>query len=199
MGEIIKTIEAVINNETVNAVNARELWTFLEVKTQFKDWIVRRINEYGFAEGEDFCCSNLSRKNRQGGHNRKEYIITLDMAKELAMVENNDKGRQARQYFIEVEKNARKIAGAINQQIAAVIPIIRENERLKMQYDFAKNFLPHGNPGDLNENGEPKTRFRRGYYTAGKGRSITALIERAETPNLFDAVELKKLDGVFGK
>jgi len=87
----------------IQTVNARELHTFLEVGTAFKDWIARRVSEYDFSEGTDFC-SFLSESD--GGRPAKEYAISLDMAKELAMVERTDKGKQARQYFIECERRA---------------------------------------------------------------------------------------------
>ena len=189
MNELITITKATINNEEVNAVNARELWEKLEVKTQFKDWMPRRIEEFGFEEGKDFS-SILSKSH---GRPSKEYIISLDMAKELAMVENNEQGRRIRRYFIEVEKNARKFSEAVAAQVSAMIPVIRENERLRFQLDFARHFLPQGKHGELNEQGVPKTQFRRGYYTSGKGKSITALIERAEQPGLFDEIELRQI------
>lgn len=89
------------HNTLIQAVNARELHHFLQVQTAFKDWIARRISEYGFLEGVDFC-SILSEST--GGRPAKEYAITLDMAKELSMVERNEQGKQARRYFIECEK-----------------------------------------------------------------------------------------------
>lgn len=189
MDEIINITRTTINEEEVNAVNARELHEKLGVKTQFKDWMPRRIEEFGFEEGKDFS-SILSKSH---GRPSKEYIISIDMAKELAMVENNERGREIRRYFIEVEKNARKFSDAVSAQVSAMIPVIRENERLRLQLNFARNFLPLGNPGELNEQGVPKTQFRRGYYTSGKGKSITALIERIEQPGLFDEIELQKL------
>lgn len=93
------------SGEAVFLVDGRLLHAFLEVGCTFPTWIVRRIQEYGFIENQDFiiCFSNL-RSNHRGGHNRKDYHLTLDMAKELAMVERNDKGRQARRYFIECER-----------------------------------------------------------------------------------------------
>lgn len=189
MEEIINITRAAINNEEVNAVNARDLWKKLGSGQEFANWIKGRICEYGFEEGKDFLI-NLSKSH---GRPSKEYIISLDMAKELAMVENNEQGRKVRQYFIEVEKNARKIADEVNTQIAALIPVIRENERLRFQLDFARHFLPLGQPGELNEQGVPKKQYRRGYYTSGKGKSVTALIERYDQPGLFDEVELKKI------
>ncbi|WP_288513937.1 antA/AntB antirepressor family protein [uncultured Victivallis sp.] len=194
MNELINITTTTINNEEVNAVNARELHEKLEVKTQFKDWMPRRIEEFGFEEGRDFTVlKNEHGRNVSGKFSSKEYIISLDMAKELAMVENNEQGRRIRRYFIEVEKNARKFSEAVAAQVSAMIPVIRENERLRFQLDFARHFLPQGKPGELNEQGVPKTQFRRGYYTSGKGKSITALIERAEQPGLFDEIELRQI------
>lgn len=189
MNELITITKATINNEEVNAVNARDLWKTLEIETKFNTWMPRRIEEYEFEEGRDFV-TNLSKSH---GRPSKEYIISLDMAKELAMVENNEQGRRIRRYFIEVEKNARKFSEAVAAQVSAMIPVIRENERLRFQLDFARHFLPQGKPGELNEQGHPKNQFRRGYYTSGKGKSITALIERAEQPGLFDEIELRQI------
>lgn len=189
MNELITITKATINNEEVNAVNARDLHEKLEIETKFNTWMPRRIEEYEFEEGRDFV-TNLSKSH---GRPSKEYIISLDMAKELAMVENNEQGRRIRRYFIEVEKNARKFSEAVAAQVSAMIPVIRENERLRFQLDFARHFLPQGKPGELNEQGHPKNQFRRGYYTSGKGKSITALIERAEQPGLFDEIELRQI------
>ena len=91
--------------ETIQTVNARELHKGLEVSTQFKDWIARRIAEYSFIEGKDFC-SFLSESS--GGRPSKEYAVSIDMAKELAMVERTPKGRDARQYFIECERRIKQ-------------------------------------------------------------------------------------------
>ena len=107
MNELINITKATINDEKVNAVNARELWQKLGVKTQFNHWIGRRIKDYGFEDGVDFTVV----KNGHGVNGQfqpTEYIISLDMAKELAMVENNEQGRKIRRYFIEVEKQYRK-------------------------------------------------------------------------------------------
>ncbi len=81
-------------------VSARELHNFLEVKTAFKDWFPR-MTEYGFQEGEDFC-SFLSEST--GGRPAQDAQLTIDMAKELCMIQRNEKGKQARQYFLDIEK-----------------------------------------------------------------------------------------------
>ncbi|MCX8566858.1 MAG: anti-repressor protein [Glomeribacter sp. 1016415] len=90
-----------IQTASVPTVCARDLHVFLEVATSFKDWVTRRIAEFEFEEGKDFCAF-LSKST--GGRPSKEYALTLDMAKELSMVERNEKGKQARQYFIECER-----------------------------------------------------------------------------------------------
>ena len=129
--QLVPVFTGEIQNESVQLCEARKLHGFLEVGKVFATWITERIQSYNFIEGEDFvlCFPNLGSKGK-GGHNRKEYHITLDMAKELAMVENNDKGRQARRYFIEVEKRASKVNSrrlpSASQQLAA------HNSRLKL-------------------------------------------------------------------
>ena len=191
MNEIITITTATINNETVNAVNARDLHQELGVKRDFSNWIKDRLE--GFTEGQDFTVAKIGDGKNRGRFQPTEYIISLDVAKHIAMLERNEQGRKIRQYFIEVEKNARKFSEAVSAQVSAIIPVIRENERLRFQLDFARHFLPQGQPGDLNEHGVPKTQFRRGYYTSGKGKSVTALIERYDQPGLFDEVELKRI------
>lgn len=100
MNELISLTKSAINGELQQTVNARELHAFLEVQTKFADWIAARIEQYGFIENQDFVCvsENSETQRADGQHGvtvRKEYYITLDMAKELAMVERNDKGKQA--------------------------------------------------------------------------------------------------------
>lgn len=81
-------------------VSARELHEFLEVKTAFKDWFPRMC-EYGFSEGQDFR-SFLSEST--GGRPAQDAEITIDMAKELCMIQRNERGKQARQYFLQLER-----------------------------------------------------------------------------------------------
>ena len=94
-------------------VDARELHTFLESKRQFANWIKDRIDRYGYKEGVDFFTSNkiVIRENskRQGASKLKEYHLTIDTAKEIAMIENNQKGREARLYFIKAEETLQEL------------------------------------------------------------------------------------------
>jgi len=103
--QLIKISKNKINGAEINSVNAREIYDYLEIKTRFDTWIKRAIEKYDFKEGVDFC-SFLSEST--GGRKATEFIVTIDMAKELAMLENNSKGKEVRKYFIKVEKQANK-------------------------------------------------------------------------------------------
>jgi anti-repressor protein len=102
-----------VGDESAQTVNARELHAFLQNGDHFATWIKDRIEQYGFADGRDFAVVDYSILRNQtpvrGGDRRsKEYALTLDTAKQLAMVERNEKGKQARLYFIECEKQSKK-------------------------------------------------------------------------------------------
>jgi phage anti-repressor protein/phage antirepressor YoqD-like protein len=105
--ELIKIEQGRIGSGAVQTINARELHAFLEVGKVFAAWIQERISQYDFLENQDYVVFSDSGKNPTGGRPTKDYHLTLDMAKELAMVERNDKGKQARQYFIECERRAK--------------------------------------------------------------------------------------------
>lgn len=129
------------HNTLIQAVSARELHHFLQVQTAFKDWIARRISEYGFLEGVDFC-SILSEST--GGRPAKEYAITLDMAKELSMVERNEQGKQARRYFIECEKrlHAPKELSRL-EVLQLAMQTEQENIALRATLDTARPKIAH--------------------------------------------------------
>ena len=99
--ELIKLTK---NEQGIETVNARELHAFLEVKTRFNDWIANRISEFGFSENKDFVSLT---ENLVSGGKQNVFHISIDMAKELSMLERNDKGKQARLYFIECERVAK--------------------------------------------------------------------------------------------
>lgn len=95
-----------IGEGTIQTVNARDLYEFLEVKKDFSNWIKDRIKKYSFMENQDFVVFANPGENPTGGRPSIDYHLSLDMAKELSMVERNDKGKQARQYFLECERQA---------------------------------------------------------------------------------------------
>lgn len=110
MNELVK----ITKRDGVQVVDARELHRKLKTGRMYANWIKGRIKEYGFVENEDYLIDNhrlpilASKEIRKGGFNKIDYHITLNMAKELAMVERNAMGRKIRRYFIEMEKLARE-------------------------------------------------------------------------------------------
>ena len=94
-------INVTLNDNHEPVVSGRQLHEALGVKTAYKDWFPR-MTEYGFTEGEDFS-SFLSEST--GGRPSQDHVIKLDMAKEIAMIQRTERGKQVRQYFIQVEKD----------------------------------------------------------------------------------------------
>ncbi|ECL3537005.1 TPA: antA/AntB antirepressor family protein [Campylobacter jejuni] len=129
----------------INSANAREIFCFLEIETQFSIWLERRILSYNFIENQDYIIELVYTKGRP----RKEYYVTLDMAKELCMVENNEKGRQARRYFIECEKRLKNLEQeqmqklAFRQSLGYKSQLAQQKEKYEnkikaLQYDLEK-------------------------------------------------------------
>ena len=112
-------------------VSARELHEGLKIGTAFKDWIKRMI-DYGFEEGIDFS-SFLSEST--GGRPSKDYIITIDMAKEICMIQRTDLGRKYRKYFIECEKKLKQLqtpSYMIDDPIERAMAWIEEQKQKKI-------------------------------------------------------------------
>lgn len=108
MHELIPLHLQTIDGNAVETVSARELHEFLESKRQFADWIKNRIERYEFVENKDYISFHKKMERVVGGTVRIEYFVSVGMAKELAMVANNEKGSQARRYFIECEKRLKE-------------------------------------------------------------------------------------------
>lgn len=107
---LIAIESAEIGGQAIETVNARELHSFLEIGRDFTTWIKSRIEQYGFVENLDYTSREAAPRIGGAGNRgaRTEYHLSLDMAKELSMVERNEKGKQARQYFIECERKAKQ-------------------------------------------------------------------------------------------
>ena len=146
MNELIKLNKQTINDETVQTVNAEDLYKFLEVKSKFADWISRRIKDYGFLENQDYVCIFQKKETQRtdgqlGVTVTKEYQISIDMAKELAMVERNDKGREARRYFIECENKqakALKALSAVTLDLSSNLVVYKDNDFYLSSLNIAK-------------------------------------------------------------
>ena len=103
----------IIEQKGIQLVDARELHKRLKVQTPFNHWLNRRVSEYGFDENKDYFTENqlLDKNDKKYPHRpRTEYFLTIDMAKEIAMVERTEVGKKIRNYFIEMEKLARESA-----------------------------------------------------------------------------------------
>lgn len=119
-------------NDGIQAVMGRDLHRFLEVATPYDKWFPRMV-EYGFSAGQDF---STKMSESTGGRPRTDHIITLDMAKEISMIQRTDKGKQARQYFLEVEKRYRSNGSQLTRMELLQLAMQAEQERLALE---AKN------------------------------------------------------------
>lgn len=146
MNELIKTVKQ--SNGSV-AVDGRDLHDFLEVDTQYTKWIDRMI-EYGFTENVDFTSFSQKSLKPSGGRPQVNHALTLDMAKELSMIQRTKKGKQARQYFISMEKQAKSkqqlpLPKDYPSTLRALADSMEENQKLKPAADYTQKIL--ANPG----------------------------------------------------
>ena len=126
-------------------MNARELHRFLESGREFATWIKQRITKYEFEENVDYVSLSQNVKRDTGSSVRREYHISIDMAKELSMVENNEKGREARKYFIEMEKQvlSNKVPQTYAQALLEAGRLALENEALHLENVNQKKEIEH--------------------------------------------------------
>lgn len=128
-------------------LSARELHEFLGIGTEFRKWFPR-MTEYGFSEGNDFRRVSQKCPTPGGVQEKADYEITLDMAKEIAMIQRSDKGKEVRQYFLELERRWNSPEAVMNRaleysrkQIKALMEekqgLIEENKGLKPKALFA--------------------------------------------------------------
>lgn len=152
MDDLKSLIPVSYDNPERPTVSGRELHEFLQVKTAYKDWFPRMV-EYGFTEGEDFNPLKIERVQDEGGRkvNRTldDHQLTIPMAKELCMIQRNERGKQARQYFLAIEaqwnspeavmRRAVLIAQKQNDQLKAVNKqLLAENNDLKPDAEYAR-------------------------------------------------------------
>ncbi|EFX2455764.1 phage antirepressor Ant [Shigella sonnei] len=142
--QLIPVFNGTISNETTLLVNARDLHEFLEVRRDFSTWIKNRITEYGFAVDVDYILVHQNRgiKGLGGDRRSKDYHLTLDTAKETAMVERNEKGRQIRRYFIECEKKLRSMQPAQQFTDEEIILLCYMQVQMENAQDICKRLYP---------------------------------------------------------
>lgn len=133
-------------NDEAQTVSARELHKELRIKTRFNDWF-QRMTEYGFSDGEDFY-SKMSKTSESGGRPQVDYDISLDMAKQICMIQRTPEGKAVRQYLIDLEKawntpeqvmaRALKLANkTIDSLKVDNSKLIEDNSRMKPKEIFA--------------------------------------------------------------
>ena len=141
---LIPVNQSQVGDDLVQTVNARELHEFLGVGKVFAAWIQDRIQQYEFVDGVDYVVT-VSKTGIRKNVTQKDYFITLDMAKELSMVERNAKGKQARQYFIQCERVAKSpnnnpmlVASTMNSdQLALLMGEVKRREAVQLERDEA--------------------------------------------------------------
>ena len=117
---LIPVVPGNIKGHAAQLVDARLLHEFLGVGRDFTTWIKERIAEFEFFDGEDYFTIFVPPIRGAGNRGqRTDYFLTLDMAKELAMVERTDRGRQARRYFIECERQLRQLQQSLPASMTA--------------------------------------------------------------------------------
>lgn len=132
MSALINISTSTIGGEAMQTVNARDLHRFLESGQEFRHWIKARIDQYGFVENRDFTTA----ENFIRGGKAADYYLTIDMAKELSMVERTAKGKMARQYFIECERIAKaSTVPQVPQTFAQALRLAAELEEQKLQLE----------------------------------------------------------------
>lgn len=141
----------IIKTQGEQLVDARQLHEFMKIGRDFSNWIKFRIEEYSFKEGSDFVkfdSPNLSISKRGGDRRSIDYHLTLDMAKELAMIERNPQGRQIRQYFIACEKKLRMVAkidvpavAFLMKEVSKTIKPLKINNRKVYEYRKVQQWL----------------------------------------------------------
>lgn len=179
--QLIPIGENRIGGERIQTINARDLHTFLESKQEFTAWIKNRIRQYGFAEGTDYLVFDNSIKNPEGGRPVIDYHVTLDMAKELCMVERNERGREARQYFIRCEKELKEIgakaASTITLPTGKYIALLEKQVAL---LERSRRIRPRGTaPRPVTE--EERSEIQRLKAEGHSFREIGRRMQRNET------------------
>jgi anti-repressor protein len=142
--QLIPIYQNNFDSQPKQTINARDLHLFLEVQSKFADWIKARILKYEFIEKVDFTASEKT-EGLNTAQNKVDYFLTLEMAKELSMVENNEKGKEARKYFIakEREANERQIAlpTTYKEALKSLVAEIEEKEKIQIELNQSKETL----------------------------------------------------------
>lgn len=169
-------VKELIKIDQNRKINARELHNFLESKQDFSDWIKKRIRDYGFEEGKDHTIKTW--KRAIGQLPRTDYLLTITMAKELCLVENNEKGKQTRLYLIEVEKRLKNMT-QVSKAPLSIEEILSQNVQILIQHREQLNQME----GRLNLIENDKRKAENEWQTI---RRPSIILPSKSTRNLFN-------------
>lgn len=136
----MELIKITTNENGEQLVSGRELHEFLEVGTEYKKWF-SRMTEYGFVENTDFTRVTQKCPTPGGVQNITDHAMTLDMAKEISMIQRTEKGKQARQYFIEVEKQYKLDTSALSPELQFMNSVVQSLAKQEMATKQLSNKL----------------------------------------------------------
>lgn len=131
MSDLIK----ITTKDGKQLVSARELHEFLEIKTDFRKWFPRMC-EYGFIENIDY--TPVKFVHPLNLQECTDYAISIDMAKELSMIQRTEKGKQARLYFIECEKKAKNPFPQLSKELQAIFVLDERTQRIEKEIEDIK-------------------------------------------------------------
>ena len=214
MKELIKIEKQTINNEEVNSVSARDLWVALGSKQDFSTWIKARLEQAYAVENEDYGVFHKTVENLKGGRPQVEYALSLDLAKNIAMLERNEKGNQIRKYFIACEKELKAQAPQLPQTYLEALESLIESEKRnqelqnKIAQDKSKVMLAEAVSGSdssisvgqlakiLKQSGIDTGRQRlfdyfrnNGYLIKGRTKDFNMPTQKAMEQGLFEVQE----------
>ena len=130
--DLIAITQHAFGPELLPTVNGRDLHGFLEARRDFSNWMKDRIQQYGFEADRDYLLAKFGEQLKSGTKYRIDYYLTLDMAKELSMVERNAKGREARRYFIECERRLKaELAQPVEDEAKQTPSLMADEEELR--------------------------------------------------------------------
>ena len=136
----MELIKITTNENGEQLVSGRELHEFLEVGTEYKKWF-SRMTEYGFVENTDFTRVTQKCPTPGGVQNITDHAMTLDMAKEISMIQRTEKGKQARLYFIEVEKQYKLDTSSLSPELQFMNSVVQSLAKQEMATKQLSNKL----------------------------------------------------------
>lgn len=206
MNETFALAKVEIDGLEINTINARDLHVFLEVGKDFSTWIKKRIEQYDFIEDRDFVLTFPQTGERRNVR-LTEYHLSLGMAKELSMVEKNEKGKQARRYFIECERIAisRVIPAYVpthqiqNKQVKnPIIPVEFNNDTIYLiEHDGAPYALIHPILENIGINWTEE--FANKYSATPRNTRHCVSLQPEGSQDKILCIPLKKLDEFLAK